>query len=200
MALDLNGEFNTHGLNQGDGGFTLPDETLESMGVNTGHTAWFNDSTCVPEGTDADGDPTPETTYSYTVEINFGTEEEYDAFMRHPDRDEIINSMRQGFIDAEFGGIQETLRLEISRDEGGAMPPQTIGPDSFTENTVNDLNIIGEGVYPTINSVYDINIESITFSPESNEIPGCNQGHSYGDPAQAFNSGGVPAALPKLGG
>ncbi|MEM6811319.1 MAG: hypothetical protein AAF549_02520 [Pseudomonadota bacterium] len=136
-----------------------------------------------------------EITYSYQIDISFENEEAFNKFMEHPQRDEIINSMRQEMRE----GISDSLSHEVDRDFSGFYPEDQSSENMLTDGTIADLNFTGEQAVPTLNSIYGIDISTIEFNPQARETPGCHEAIKIDDPARAYN-GVTTYTPPALGG
>jgi hypothetical protein len=125
-------------------------------------------SDCVPAFTDEDGIDHEETAFSYGVVIEFSSYEDMSAFLGHPEREEMQNSITEYIKNQN----RETLELEKQRDLNPVYPDA--GPETFNDGTLGDFQVSIDEIIPQINAQYGTNIASGYVLEDSTAITdGC---------------------------
>ena len=157
-----------------DGEIQKTDQTKNQPGdVNTlipGEELILNVSDCVENLVYEDGSSAPDEEFHYSIRFKFANKADSDAVRNHPNSEEIANSIIAYM--REHGN--ESLALELQRDQLTDVYPGETGYKSFTSGTVGDLNIVVEEMIPIINETYGLAIQNGEVSSRSQQVQGCN--------------------------
>lgn len=129
-------------------------------------------SQCVPETHFEDtlyqgSPPTAEATFDYQIDLYFDSAEALAAFEAHPQRQEIVGTLKQSTI--ENG--RETLILEQLRDRLSEIYPNA-DKESFNDNTIIDFATTLAPLINIINEQYGSNIRQGNIAEAAIETEG----------------------------
>lgn len=189
MALDFTETGISSLFNDGIQGISLPPEVRSEITGEPVPQASFEHSHTIGNIQCVDG-----RMFGYGIEFGFNSAEDLEAFLEHPQRDEIENTIKQ-YIESEN---EETLRLEMNRDESLDVYPNA-DHESFNDGTIGDFQVSVDEIIPQINQAYGLNIAEGQVREESFETPdiGLCSGH---EPLPDNVASVLPAQGMKFGG
>ena len=160
MALDLSVDFAD----------SVSGETSDdAMDDGYKYSVSLNVSECIAAFEGLLGVKHPETFFGYTVTLGFDNYEDYDAYLKNPDREMIENTLRRNIRNENY----ETLKYEMGRDTNPVYTDTgDAGPDTFTETTLGDFEATLEEIIPTINAAEGLNIARGRVEKDTVSVPG----------------------------
>ncbi len=129
----------------------------------------------------------PMSYFAYGVVIGFDSPEDHNAYINHPERSEIEATITSKI--REDG--EETLRLEIDRDESPEFYPDA-GHDSFNDGTIGDFSVVVDETIASVNQDYGTNISGGFVPEQSAELPAvffCGTGEPLPDDVTQNHNG-----------
>ena len=130
----------------------------------------FTVDNCVEAFTDPDdGIEYGDTSFTYGLYVQFETYEDMEAFRQHPE----FSEMRDTMIRHMQENGKEDLQLELSRDQNPFYTEEERGPNSFTQGTLDDLQVSVDDIIKQVNGAYNVNIRNGYVAEESTQVDFC---------------------------